>query len=162
MARLRINLQELREDPVELTGEFPAEDLHLGLEDELMHFNHPLEHELTAELMGDEVFVQGSWRLPVDCECSRCLKPFVHTLEMPEWAVLLPLTGPDRVSQEGDWVDLTPWLREDILLDLPRHPACEGGCKGLKIKAPAGKKQRGATAPDESSGPWSALDKLKL
>jgi uncharacterized protein len=135
--------------------------LALGYEDDLLHFNHPLAYTLDAEHMGDAVLVQGTLRLPVDCECARCLKPFRHDVVLEDWAAHLPLTGGDKVSQVGDSVDLTPYLREDIVLALPQHPVCGAGCGGMKPPPPAAKNPAG-TGDSGSSEAWAALDRLKL
>ncbi len=36
------------------------------------------------------------------------------------------------VPIKNDCVDLTPWVREDILLGFPQHPLCRPDCGGLK------------------------------
>ena len=133
---LLINLNEVREHPIELRGELAAAELELGVEDELLHFRHPLAYELEAEYLGDALLVEGGCRLPVDCECARCLKPFTFTINLPGWSAHLALAGPEKVSLAGDWVDLTPHLREDILLTLPHHPVCGAGCGGPKNPPP--------------------------
>ena len=69
----------------------------------------------------------------------------------PAFALHTELHGPETV-------DLGPFMREDILLNLPAHPRCdrEGGrvCKLAKSEAASPETKR---KPD-----WSALDKLKL
>jgi uncharacterized metal-binding protein YceD (DUF177 family) len=72
-----------------------------------------------------------------------------------DFALHTELEGPEQV-------DLTPFMREDILLNLPAYPHCdrEGGrvCpvpEVLKKKDDSGVLE--ARPPD-----WSALDKLKL
>ena len=37
-----------------------------------------------------------------------------------------------QVAIENDCVDLTPFVREDILLEFPQHPLCKPDCGGLK------------------------------
>ncbi len=160
---LLINLLELEDKNVSLIGELPAKELDLESIDELIHAPLPLTYELEGELMSDAVLVQGSWRLPLECECVRCLKKFTMNLETEDWACHLPLQGEDRVRVYHDSVDLTPYLREDILLMLPQHPLCEPECSGLKKAPPgSGKKPNGAGRTDETSGPWAELNKLKL
>ena len=44
----------------------------------------------------------------------------------------LPLEGEEAVSVVNDCVDLTPYVREDILLEFPQHPLCEPECRGLR------------------------------
>jgi uncharacterized protein len=59
---------------------------------------------------------------------------------------------------ENDCVDLTPILREDILLDFPQHPLCKPDCAGLKNN-----RVRKPKAADEPAlDVWAKLDKLKL
>ena len=157
-----INLTEVREAPLELRGELAAAELRLGIEDELLHFRHPLEYGFTVEYLGDALLVAGECRLPVDCECARCLKPFPYTIHLPGWSAHLALTGPEKVSPTGDLVDLTPQLREDIVLALPHHPVCGTGCGGPKKTPHDNESNRGQNPPDLSSGAWAALDKLKL
>ena len=77
----------------------------------------------------------GSLTLTLDCECVRCLKTFEHELKLTDWALHLPLEGEEKVPVENDCVDLTPFVREDILLEFPQHPLCKPDCRGLKTKA---------------------------
>ncbi|HEY6168166.1 MAG TPA: YceD family protein [Verrucomicrobiae bacterium] len=159
---LQINLVEAREEPQRLRGQLPAEELELGLTDELIHFRQPLTYDLEAEFLGDAVLVRGRATLPVDYECARCLKPFTGEVQLTEWSAHLPLTGPEKVSQVGDSVDLTPFLREDILLALPQHPVCGTECDGPKPAAPSDENKRGTGLADKNPGVWAELDKLKL
>ena len=160
---LLIQLVELEEKHLSLAGELSATELDLESIDELIHAPLALSYELEVEMMDDAVLVQGAWSIPLECECVRCLKKFTFDLEAPDWACHLPLQGEDRVRVYHDSVDLTPYLREDILLLLPQHPLCEPECSGLKKLPPgSGKKPNGAGRTDESSGPWAELNKLKL
>jgi uncharacterized metal-binding protein YceD (DUF177 family) len=64
-------------------------------------------------------------------------------------------------------VDLTPQIREDILLELPQRPLCQPDCRGLPKKA-AGKvktiaKTTGKAGEAGGASPdWTVLNKLKL
>ena len=107
---------------------------------------------------GVRVLVTGSLALPLDCECARCLKKFKTELKLTHWAVHLPLEGEDKVPVDNDCVDLTPFIREDILLEFPQHPLCKPDCAGLKNKAA----RRVATAENPARAVWAELDKLKL
>jgi uncharacterized metal-binding protein YceD (DUF177 family) len=55
-------------------------------------------------------------------------------------------------------VDLTPFVREDILLDFPQHPLCKPDCAGLKKKAA----RKAAAGEKPATAVWATLDKLKL
>jgi len=154
---LKVNLRHLAEHGVRLEGELPVAELDLGVEDELIHLKQPLSYDLTVELLHDALLVTGSLALPLDCECGRCLKKFKTTLKLNGWAVHLPLEGEEKVPVDNDCVDLTPFVREDMLLDFPQHPLCRPDCAGLKPKArKAGKLEL------EKPDVWAELNKLKL
>jgi uncharacterized metal-binding protein YceD (DUF177 family) len=60
-------------------------------------------------------------------------------------------------------VDLTGYLREDIVLALPPHPHCDWNgervCKGVaRLK----QVQAAAESPAEERDVWGALDQLKI
>jgi uncharacterized protein len=156
---LKVNLRHLEEHGIRLEGELPVAELDLGVEDELIHAEKPLKYDLNVELLHDALLVTGFLALPLDCECARCLKKFKTVLKLRDWAVHLPLEGEDKVSVENDCIDLTPFVREDILLNFPQHPLCKTDCAGLKQKTKALK-----AGEDEASQPaaWAELDKLKL
>jgi uncharacterized protein len=155
---LKVNLRHLDEDEIHLQGELPVAALDLGVNDELVHAEKPLRYDLHVELLHDAVLVTGSLKLPLECECARCLKKFKTELKLTGWAAHLPLEGEDKVAVENDCVDLTPFVREDILLDFPQHPLCKPDCAGLKSKT--ARKAEAVEKP--ASDLWAKLDKLKL
>ena len=156
---LIVNLRDLENQGVRLKGELPVAELDLGVNDELIRAEQPLRHDLTVELLDDALLVTGSLALPLDCECVRCLKKFKFNLKLAGWALHLPLTGEDKVAMDNDCVDLTPFVREDILLNFPQHPLCKPDCAGLKQKNAA----RGTEAGEKpAAAVWAELDKLKL
>ena len=156
---LKVNLRHLEEHGLHLKDEMPVAELDLGVNDELVHAEKPLRYDLTVELLHDALLVTGSLVLPLDCECARCLKKFKTDLKLSPWTAHLPLDGEDKVSVDNDCVDLTPFVREDILLDFPQHPLCKPECAGLKTKSKAPKAK---DAEKEASAVWAELDKLKL
>jgi uncharacterized protein len=155
---LKVNLRHLEEHGLRLKGELPAAELDLGVSDELIRAERPLRYDLTVELLHDALLAMGSLVLPLDCECSRCLKKFQTELKLASWAAHLPLEGEDKVAVDNDCVDLTPFVREDILLDFPQHPLCKPDCAGLKKKTV--RKPKAADQP--ALDVWAKLDKLKI
>ena len=158
---LLVNLQHLQTEPLELSGELPVAELDLGGDDSVVHLVHPLSYDLMATDLDDAVLVQGELRLPVDCECVRCLKKFTLDVEVPDFAVHLPVAGEDAVAVVNDCVDLTPFLREDILLTLPQHPLCKPDCRGLSQFAAGGASGQ-TSQTNAGASAWAALNKLKL
>jgi uncharacterized metal-binding protein YceD (DUF177 family) len=155
---LKINLRHLEEHGLHLKGELSAVELDLGIQDELIRVEEPLRYDLSVELLDDAILVTGKLVLPLDCECSRCLKKFATSLKITDWAVHLPLEGEDKVAVDNDCVDLTPFMREDILLDFPQHPLCKPDCAGLKTKSA----RKAKTVEKPVLDVWAKLDKLKL
>lgn len=154
---LTVNLRHLDAREVRLQGELPAAELDFGVRDDMIRADNPLRYDLTVEKMHEALLVTGSLELVLDCQCVRCLNPFKHKLLIQGWTCHLPLAGEEKVPVNNDCVDLTPFVREDMLLEFPPHPLCKPDCGGLKkSKAP---KTGGA---DKSSTPWAELDKLKL
>jgi uncharacterized protein len=160
---LLCHLHQLQRQTLDLRGERSAADLGLGDVDELIHFRQPLYYDLRVELINRSLLVQGRLQMDLDCECARCLSPFPWRLCLEPWSALLPLEGDDRVRVCHDSVDLTPLVREDILLALPQHPMCQPECAGL-IHQSIGKAQLTAGGPSAEalSTAWAELNKLKL
>ena len=160
---IRFNLRHLEEKTLHLAGELPAAALELESLDELIHVHAPLAYDVVVQRIDDAVLVQGSLRLTLDCECGRCLKTYPHPILMEEWACHIPLEGEEKAQIVNDCVDLTPYIREDMVLAFPQHPLCEPDCSGLvKTQKKPEKGSGAATKPESPSSAWSALDKLKL
>jgi uncharacterized protein len=160
---LIINLRQVEAHNISLKGRLSVEELDIDPHDEVIRVSHPLEHDLEVQKLDDSLLVQGRLHLILDCQCVRCLKPFQYRLELDNWACHLPLEGEDCVAVVNDCVDLTPYLREDILLEFPRHPLCNPECRGLpntSIGKP--RNTNGTGKPEVGSSAWAELNKLKL
>jgi uncharacterized metal-binding protein YceD (DUF177 family) len=140
--------------------QIPAQGLHLGgeedcpiqeLESEDIYCAGPLRYDIDLGIAGGGLWANGSLSLPVELRCVSCLEKFVHEVRVPAFAVHTELHGPETV-------DLTPFMREDILLNLPAHPHCDRDadriCKGQQVET--------AEQEVKRRSDWSALDKLKL
>ena len=158
---LLVNLRHLEEHNVDLKGELPVEELDLDVRDQVVRAEKPLQYQLEVQQMGRSLLVQGDLRLTLNCQCVRCLNPCEHRVELA-WTRDLPLEGEEKVPVINDCVDLTPLVREDILLEFPQHPLCEAGCRGLP-KPDVGKAQKtSGSGPKPKSSAWAELDKLKF
>jgi uncharacterized protein len=160
---LAINLRHLEAHNIRLTGSLPIGELDIDPHDEVIQVHHPLEHDLEVQQLDDDLLVQGHLHLILDCQCVRCLKPFQYHLKLDHWACHLPLQGEDHVEVVNDFVDLTPYVREDILLEFPRHPLCNPECRGLPSMSIGKSKNTSGTGKTEvGSSAWAELNKLKL
>jgi len=146
---MKVHLKQIRAQGLHLGGE---EDCPIQeLESEDIRCAGPLRYDIDLGIAGGGLWANGSLSLPVELRCVSCLEKFVHEVRVPAFAVHTELHGPETV-------DLTPFMREDILLNLPAHPHCDrdGGrvCKGKQVET--------AEQEIKRRSDWSALDKLKL
>jgi uncharacterized metal-binding protein YceD (DUF177 family) len=160
---LLVNLRHLEAGDVRLEGTLPVGDLDIDTRDEVIQVRQPLHHHLEVQKLEDGLLVQGRLHLILDCLCVRCLKRFQYRLKLDQWTRHLPLQGDDAVAVVNDCVDLTPCIREDILLEFPRHPLCDPECRGLPKTSVGKVTNTSRTSSSEAgSSPWVELDKLKL
>jgi len=159
---LKVNVRHLEAGEVALRGELPVEELDLDCPDELVHARQPVKYDLKAQKTGREIMARGRIEMALDCECARCLKAFQQRVELKDWTVLVSLDGPEKAGIKDDCVDLTPFLREDILLEFPQHPLCEADCTGLPHRAEKNAKKAKGGSQTPGSSVWSELNKLKF
>jgi len=157
------HLHQLEHQDLHLTGELATEELGLENLDELLHDFSPLIYDLQVQLLDRTVLVRGTLTMDYRAECARCLKPFASRLHLDSWNCLLRLDDEEVTPIQGDSVDLTPLIREDILLTLPQRPLCKNECDGL-VSQPqeADVKAHGKDNKPGLSPGWVELNKLKL
>ncbi|MGE5674995.1 MAG: YceD family protein [Mycobacterium leprae] len=110
---------------------------------QIFHFPDPFTGEAEIWNAGDRLLVQAKLRGEVVAECSRCLSPFRLPLKVafdeefvegnPEDERVAEEGDEDRTLSyyQGDAIDLSDSLRENVLLELPMKPLCSEECKGL-------------------------------
>jgi len=158
---LIVNLRHLEKKDVVLRGELPVDELDLDTRDEMIGVTQPLRHDLEIQLLDRSLLIRGTLQLVLECRCVRCLKPFKRELVLNPWVCHLPLEGEENVLVVNDCADLTPYVREDMLLELPRHPLCKPDCRGLE-KTKIGEGQKAGSGNESIPSAWAELDKLKL
>jgi uncharacterized metal-binding protein YceD (DUF177 family) len=141
------------EHPLELIGEIPASVLEL--EDQVARAAEPIRAELWVVRDGDNLIVTGTLTSTLSMVCGRC------AVWMP-WPIR---TQTEHVFEapHPSSIDLTPHLREDILLELPLNAACHLGADGRcpvtgELYQPPPETTTGSLAGDEV---WEALSKIK-
>ena len=96
--------------------------------------------------------MQGSLQLDAGLRV-RAVPEAVSTIDL-NWSigpVTLPLEGEEEVPVINDCVDLTPYMREDILLAFPQHPLCEPDCGGLQAQPGQSERTSGASRSQNRS-----------
>lgn len=148
---MKVHLRQIPDEGLHLEGD---EDCPIPeMEKDGVKCVGPLHYSLDLGVSDGSLWANGRITQPVEVSCVSCLERFTHIIEVPNFAIVTELTGPETI-------DLTPFLREDILLNLPAYPHCDRDgtrvCKGAQVKSDAEK-------PEETRKPdWSPLDKLKL
>jgi uncharacterized protein len=119
--------------------------------------------------------VEGRINGEVEAECTRCLKSVTHEIDIPLKAVFV--TEENYTSEkeavlrnedldvsiyDGEKIDLTDLVREQILLNLPTQILCREDCKGLCQQCGANLNEVNCSCEENEIDPrWSALKNLK-
>jgi uncharacterized metal-binding protein YceD (DUF177 family) len=150
---VKVHLKQIPPEGLYLEGK--EDCLIPELESEGIRCAGPMLYQMEVGVSDGALWANGSLRQPVELSCVACLEKFVHEIKVPAFALHTELRGPETV-------DLSPFMREDILLNLPPHPRCdgEGGrvCKAKTDQTDPAKQQRAAKREKD----WAELDKLKL
>ena len=108
------------------------------------HFHAPLGVHLTVSREYDHIRVSGRVTTTLSLNCARCLSEFRMEIDSPFTIFYMrdaglgqdkdvELTEEDLVTAtyEGDEIDLSSEIAEQIILSLPIKPLCSHDCKGL-------------------------------
>lgn len=146
---MKVHLKQIPPQGLHLSGEedCPVQEL----ESEEIRCAGPLHYDIDVGVGDGALWANGSLSQPVEMVCVSCLQKFPYEIQVPAFAVHTELQGPETI-------DLTPFMREDLLLSLPAHPHCDRDghrvCEARQIET---KRQEAKRQSD-----WSKLDKLKL
>ena len=141
------------ERPMELAGELPAGVL--DLQDPIAQESDPIKAELVVVRDGENLIVTGTLVTTLSVVCGRC------GVWMP-WPIRTRTEHVFEAPHPAS-IDLTPFLREDILLELPLNAACHLGVDGRcpvtgELYQPPPETTTGSLAGGEV---WEALSKIK-
>ncbi len=160
---LTINLRHLERADARMEGTLTPAELELENLDELITAAGPLSYAVVVERSDENLLVSGKLAIELECQCARCLAPFRYNLELDPWHALIPLSGEECAPVVNDSVDLTPFVREDILLEFPQHPLCKPECGGLPKAKQMSVPRPAESGPAGTASPaWDKLNKLKL
>jgi uncharacterized protein len=135
---LKVDLGQLeRKGRIRIDETVPAEDPLLeasGLE-----LAGGLDVGLVVSQAGKDVLVRGRLRGEALLECRRCLKAVRKGFD--EEVTLLYRAGVTATEAEAEEVyplperareiDLSPAIREHVILAVPQYPLCSEACRGL-------------------------------
>lgn len=158
---LAVDVFELLESPgsrKHLAFGAPVEQLEVGL----THVEGDVSFDLMLEAIEGGIWVRGTISGRYAAECRRCLAPVSDRFEV---------TGAELYRPQGEaWeegyvirettLDLGPFVRDAVLLDLPPNPLCRPGCAGLCPRCGANLNEGPCACPPETDPRWSALKDL--
>lgn len=139
-------------EPLELKGEIAADTL--GLNESSARAEQPILAELLVQKEEDDFLVTGWLQTTLSLLCGRC-------------AVWFPWPVRAKVEHlfEGphpNCIDLTPLIREDILLELPLNAACRLGADGrCPVTGEVYQPRPETSGSLASEAVWEALSKIK-
>jgi len=151
---VKVHLKQIPPEGSHLEGEENC--LIPELEAEGIRCIGPMQYKIDVGISGGALWANGSLKQPVELRCVACLEKFDHEIIVPAFALHAELLGPETV-------DLTPFMREDILLNLPAHPHCDrDGDRFCQAAEPLLSERKGDEPETKRRSDWSELDKLKL
>lgn len=94
-----------------------------------------LRGQVTLTRTPQGLYAQGQLAATAPAECARCLTGLEQTLTttLGELYIYPPENAPEGALTVGEdaYLDLTPVVREDMLLSIPMQSLCRPLCKGL-------------------------------
>ena len=132
-----------------------------------------IDAEIVATHTNPGAYLEGDATATIAEQCSRCLRPIetpVETHFAEQYYSTIDVVSGDQMEVPPSdakrigsdfWIDLTPLLREELILATPLAPLCRPDCKGLCLVCGRDLNEE----PHEHDAPvderWSTLAKLK-
>lgn len=144
---MKIRVEGLSDKPLLLSASEPVSDFPslTELQDNgECRFLEPLQLDFTVAKEFDHIRVHGRIKTRACFNCSRCLAEYDAPLEAEftifytkasrvplEEEIALAEEDLVSVSYEGDTIDFTNEVEEQVLMEIPLKPLCREDCKGL-------------------------------
>lgn len=116
----------------------------------------PISGRVHAQLAGQELIVNGNLSVRVRFRCVRCGRMFTETVREDDFMVV------HTIEKKDEYVDLTPDIREAMILTFPNYPLCALDCKGLCAQCGTDLNEGACECRAPLNERWSALDGLDL
>ena len=126
----------------------------LGLDEASARADQPIKADLRVEKEEENYLVTGWLQTTLTLQCGRCTEWFPLPVKVEVGHLFEP---PHPAS-----IDLTPLLREDILLELPLNAACRLGADGrCPVTGEVYQPRPETSGPLAGEAVWEALNKVK-
>ena len=163
MKEIKLDLKQIFEKEKQpfFRAEYEINPADLGIPADLGELKEPIKVDvyIVKNPQGEGYKVMYNIKGNIDLTCSRCLEVFSKDLSGEHTVVAqrsynekehLRESDLNVVPLEGDVLNLTELVREQIILDVPYKPLCHPECGGIETD------KAGASA----SGPFAELEKL--
>ena len=143
---MKLRIDDITADQRDISFAEPQQEINRTLAEGALReyfVKAPLQVSLSYYRAGGEVFISGRFDAATTAACSRCAEEFEFASHRSFRYVLAPQVMSDKNDfalraedlefsfYRGDEVDLTPLLREQVLLALAERPLCREDCRGL-------------------------------
>jgi len=145
MKEIKLDLKQIFEKEKQpfFRAEYEIKPEDLGIPADVGEVTEPIKVDvyIVKNPKGEGYKVMYNIKGNIDLTCSRCLEVFSKDLGGEHTVVALKgynerehLRESDlnTVSLEGDTLNLTELIREQIILDVPYKPLCHPECKGIE------------------------------
>ena len=174
-----VRIGDIPREGIRLTPEWDPDSLDdiLQKDTPVGQICSPVRLELSFALTGDKVILDGSCSVEVQLTCARCLEAFTWPVHSRFRYIFWPQSKQNVTAErelreddleiiyyDGEYVELRPLVREQILLSLPQYPRCGDTCAGLCALCGANLNKGGCTCSGSSDigrSPFSVLKTLK-
>ena len=168
-----IDLITLRDSPHEFEVSLAPAEIDFDADEAVLKNAVGVKGKLTKHIA--QADVEGTIRAELEIECTRCLQKIDKELEFAfEAAFVTPENFTEAKEAElnasdlgvsvieGNEIDLSELVREQILLNLPEQVFCREDCKGLCEKCGANRNLIDCNCKEKEIDPrWAALKNLK-
>jgi uncharacterized protein len=144
---MKISLDDITDSPKEISVSERIDDLNeLYKNGQMREFHFPpfIGVHLDYYRSGQQIFFNGSLAGTFEATCSRCLSAHPFALNKEFELVLSPDPSQsgrkiEELRKEDlglsyystEEINLTPLIREQVMLALPTRPLCKEDCRGL-------------------------------
>jgi uncharacterized protein len=145
---MKIAVDHILDKPLLLNFEEPVETFSVLAEmqeDRFCRFNGPVRGEMSVIREFDHLRVSGRVTAPVAFSCSRCLVDYDSLIDSSFTIIFrkdagkyidedeVELGEQDLISStyNGDEIDMTHEIEEQVAMEIPLKPLCSHSCKGL-------------------------------
>ncbi len=146
---MKLAVDRIKSKPIDLHIEEPVETFPVltGMQkDQICKFTGFVQGDITAAHEYDHIRVSGRVSVPLSLSCSRCLVDYDSFVDVNFTVFFrkdtenqavdgddIELGEQDLLSSiyQGDEIDLTHEIEEQVAMEIPLKPLCSENCKGL-------------------------------